>query len=122
MNNMSDRFIEQFLILAGGIGWSLLFFLGKKMLNSIEEKIETSLKEIASAQESIRDMPRNYEIKIEKSAKIISKSLAKRIDKQCDTCNRMFVTRQEFGAFTATINHKIDSIYQLLKRKGIQKV
>ncbi len=33
-----------------------------------------------------------------------------------DGCQRQYVSRQEFGAFTATINHKIDSIYEFLKK------
>lgn len=84
----------QLLVIAIGAGWTVIFYFVKRTLASIDRKLEEN-----------RGQNDSLHVKV-------GRALAAR----GGVCQRQYVSRQEFGAFTATINHKIDSIYEFLKK------
>lgn len=92
---MSEYVAARLLVLVLGIAWSVIFYLGRRTLNSIESKIDASFKKIDG----------------------VNRLLSRTMERRGRACRKLFVSRQEFGAFTATINHKIDSIYEIVNKK-----
>lgn len=95
---MNEYFTARLVVLILGIAWSVIFYLGKRTLNSIESKIDASFK------------------KIDNTNRLLNRTMERR----GRICRKVFVSRQEFGAFTATINHKIDSIYEIVNKKSAE--
>jgi len=134
-----DRFTGQLIILGLGIGWSIVFYLGKRTLTVIDRKMEENLEKVEKAAAGIADLVRKQRAEISATLKNLAGSMAKqvreldkkidrreeaqkkRMEKQSRTCAGLYLTRQEFGAFTASINHKIDSIYEYLHQMSRDK-
>lgn len=95
---MSEYFTARLIVLVLGIAWSVIFYLGKRTLSSIESKIDASFKKIDST----------------------NRLLSRAMERRGRACRKLFVSRQEFGAFTATMNHKIDSIYEIVNKKSAE--
>lgn len=139
---MYERLIDQLLILILTVGWSLAFYLAKRALGSIDKKLDASFLRIDRTGEEMKKRLEKREAKFEKELSSLSsvtsdelKALNRKVDEKSrhdvDEVNRrleglasvyskIYVSRQEFGAFTANINYKIDSIYQSINREGIK--
>ncbi len=107
---MNKYIFAQLLIFALGVGWSVIFFLGKYTLRTIHKKMDTGFDRINAIHEALKDSAQKRDRRIVRAIKSLSVSLSR----QNHSCRKAFVTRQEFGAFAANINHKIDSIRELL--------
>lgn len=103
--------VGKLLLFILGVGWTAIFYLGKRTLASIDKKIDGNIAAIERSQQVLRSA-------IKKQNRLNATKSEKRIAEREKACRRFFVSRQEFGAFTATINHKIDSIYEILKKEG----
>jgi len=139
---MNERLIDQLLILILAIGWSLAFYLAKRALSSIDKKLDASFLRIDRASEEVQRKFEKREARFEKALSGLSastsdelKSLNRKVDEKskddfeevnrrleglASVYSKIYVSRQEFGAFTANINYKIDSIYQSISREGIK--
>jgi hypothetical protein len=139
---MYERLIDQVLILILTIGWSLAFYLAKRTIDSIDKKLDASFLRIDRAGEDMKKMLEKRDTRFEKeitglrvstsdelkalSRKMEEKSrhdveeVDRRLEGLASVYSKIYVSRQEFGAFTANINHKIDSIYQSINREGIK--
>ncbi len=95
---MNEYFTARLIVLVLGIAWSVIFYLGKRTLNSIESKIDASFKKIEG----------------------VNRLLNRSMERRRRICRKAFISRQEFGAFTANINHKIDSIYEIVNKKSAE--
>lgn len=91
---MNATLETQLLVVGIGAGWTVIFYFVKRTLASIDRKLEEN-----RAQSDLLHAK-------------VGRALAARHG----GCQRQYVSRQEFGAFTATINHKMDSIYECLKK------
>ena len=91
---MNAALETQLLVIAIGAGWTVIFYFVKRTLASIDRKLE-------------ENRERND---------LLHAKVARALAVRRDDCRRQYVSRQEFGAFAATINHKIDSIYEFLKK------
>ncbi len=96
--------------LAGAL-WTVIFWFVKRTLDAIEKKLEENRKQSESAARQLERLGRELEARHGGLQADLLRTLAARRA----ACQRHYVSRQEFGAFTATINHKIDCIYELLK-------
>ena len=103
---MSEENFGRLVILLVGIAWSVIFYLGKRTLAAIDKKIAASFERIDRAHSSLKESMRHGEKRIRHNNKAMQK---------------IFLTRQEFGAYTANINHKIESIYETVNRTGAEK-
>ena len=134
-----DRFTGQLIILGLGIGWSIVFYLGKRTLTVIDRKMEENLAKVEKTAAGTANLVRGQRAEINTAIKTLAGSMARqvrsldkkivrreeaqkqRMEKQGRTCAGLYLTRQEFGAFTASINHKIDSIYEYLHQMSRDK-
>ena len=99
---MSEENFGRLVILLIGIAWSVIFYLGKRTLTAIDKKIETSFQRIDRAHSSLKETMQRGERRMRHNSKAMQK---------------LFLTRQEFGAYTANINHKIESIYETVNKE-----
>ncbi|GMT42515.1 MAG: hypothetical protein IEMM0002_0926 [bacterium] len=117
------------MVLILGIAWSVIFYLGKRTLNSIEAKIDENFQRIDDTnrllnkmmerrEKRIRSELASWTAKFAKQFRLLKADSGISISAQKRVCQRLFVSRQEFGAFTANINHKIDSIYEIVNGKS----
>ncbi len=135
-----EKVIAQFVVFVLGVGWSVIFFLAKRTLHSIDGKMESGFSRMDKTGSDLKRMVKRNEAEMKIALRSIVTGIEgqiKALDKKIEDQNRfnkneiknhlraqktayanLFVTRQEFGAFTATINHKIDSIYQALNNGG----
>jgi len=134
-----ERFTGQLIILGLGIGWSIVFYLGKRTLTVIDRKMEENLAKVEKTAAGTANLVRGQRAEINTALKTLAVSMArqvrsldkkiisreeaqkKRMEKQGRACAGLYLTRQEFGAFTASINHKIDSIYEYLHQMNRDK-
>ena len=104
---MSEENFGRLVVLLVGIAWSVIFYLGKRTLGAIDKKIDASFERIDHAQRSLKESMRRGEKRGRHNYKAMQK---------------LFLTRQEFGAYTANINHKIESIYETVNKTGAEKI
>ncbi len=134
-----DRFTGQLIIFGLGIGWSVVFYLGKRTITVIDRKMDENLKQVEKTSSGIAELVRRQRAEINTALKNLAVSMARQVraldkkitrqaeaqkkgmEKQSETCASLYLTRQEFGAFTASINHKIDSIYEYLHQMSRDK-
>lgn len=135
---MIDRFTGQLLIFVLSVGWSLILYFGQRIFRTMDRKLDASFERIEKTNHDFRKMVEKHESKMERAVKTLAGKVGRHLrrlhakiesqgqlhqnefERQNKAYNRLFVTRQEFGAFTAAINHKIDSIYELLSKEGIK--
>lgn len=103
---MSEENFGRLVVLLIGIAWSVVFYLGKRTLTAIDKKIEASFERIDRAHSSLKESMRRGEKRMRHSGKAMQK---------------LFLTRQEFGAYIANINHKINSIYKTVNKTGADR-
>jgi len=133
------RFTGQLIIFGLGIGWSIVFYLGKRTLTIIDRKMEENLKKVEKTSSGIAELVGRQRAEINAALKNLTASMARQVraldkkitrqeeaqkkgmEKQCETCAGLYLTRQEFGAFTASTNHKIDSIYEYFHQMSRDK-
>ncbi len=135
---MNATLETQLLVFAVGAGWTVIFYFLKRTLASIDRKLEENRQQAISAADQLRQWDAARAEKINRQIRAMAVSATRQLglirhglEKQagqrhaemeraqtarCGGCQRQYVSRQEFGAFTATINHKIDSIYEFLKK------
>jgi Skp family chaperone for outer membrane proteins len=140
---MYERLIDQFLFLVLAVGWSLAFYLAKRALGSIDKKLDASFlridrtgkemekklekrdarfeKELRSLSAITSDELKVLNRKVEEKSRHDGEAVNRWLEGLASVYSKIYVSRQEFGAFTANINHKIDSIYQSINREGIKK-
>jgi len=140
---MDKNLFMQFLILIISIGWSLLLFLGKRTLRSMDKKMEASferidktgkdLQKVIAKRDAIRGREmRTFSLRAKRDLQMLQKKfeiqsdkekdeMEKRIEQLSRAYTQTFISRQEFGAFTANMGHKIDSIYERLTIEGIKQ-
>ena len=136
---MNTTAAVQLLVFALGTGWTVIFYLLKRTLRSIDRKIDESLHRTEQNGKELRDALTGKEEKLNRSIRLLATASARQMrgvraeldrrnsllrdgvaaamNSRHRVCRDAYVSRQEFGAFTATINHKIDSIYEILKQE-----
>lgn len=136
---MNGLLASQVLVAALGAGWTVIFYFVKRTLRSIDTRLEENsrsaevlagnLKAAAEGRDErlrgalgrlARAASRNFALlknDIARNGEALRKEAARAVSAQCGDCRKQYVTRQEFGAFTANMNHKIDSIYEFLKQE-----
>ena len=140
---MFESLLAQLLGLFISIGWSLLLFLGKRTLTAMDRKMDANFEELQAKVKELqkqiahKDARRGREIRnlsirarrefikvirnIKSQSDMNMGEMEKRIEKLSRSHAQSFASRQEFGAFAANINHKIDSIYERLTMEGIKQ-
>ena len=138
---ISEKLAAQLIVLGLSVLWSLLFYMGKRLFASMDKKMDASFSRMDEIGRELKEQFEKSDIRLEKDferlelgtesqvkglaekmetqSKAQRSDIKKRLESATRAYSRLFVSRQEFGAFTANINHKIDSIYETLSREGI---
>ncbi len=128
----------QLLVFVLGAGWTVVFYLLKRTLASIDKKIDESLQRSEQNGKELHAALASKEERLNRNMRILATAGAKQMQRlrgdmdrrnsalkdgvreamavRRKACGVAYVSRQEFGAFTAEMNHKIDSIYEILKQ------
>jgi methyl-accepting chemotaxis protein len=123
---MIEEFAVRFIVLLLGIAWSVIFYFGRRTLSAMDKKIDANFERMDNAYRSLNSSLERSDKRMRHEGRLWRKSMAKQLrmmkavtDRTIagnnKTLQKLFVTRQEFGAYIANINHKIDSIYETVK-------
>ena len=132
---MVEEFAVRMTVLLLGTAWSIIFYFGKRTLDAMDKKMDANFERIEQRQSVLRsslersEKRRRYEMRMwqkntEKRFRLMKIDADRTLSENNKTLQKIFVTRQEFGAFISNINHKIDSIYETLSdvKTGADKI
>ena len=116
---MNEETAGKLVLMIIGIAWSVIFYFAKRTLKGIDEKMERNMALLNTDYRELRRSMERRERLIARNLRAHYARLSKKAEKTVSSNNRslhrLFVSRQEFGAFVANMNHKIDSIYESIK-------
>lgn len=136
---MNNLLAAQILVAALGAGWTVILFFLKRTLRGIDARLEANARAAEELARGLRSSAalrdervaralrglaaasgRNYSLlkaEMERGGASLRKETERAVAAQCGECGGRYVSRREFGAFTANMNHKIDSMYEILKQE-----
>ena len=124
----------QMLVALTGLAWSGLLALARRAVAGLERKIDENARKVAGIQSSMASMIGDTKYRIERNfhdlvedfrldIRALSDRLEKvtddsRTDRKLDAFRRETITQQEFRLFIANLNQKMESIYEMMMKKG----
>ncbi len=124
----------QLLVALTGLAWSGLLALAKRAVAGLEEKIDKNADKVARLQSRTVSMigdtkyriERNFHDLVEESRldiRALSDRLNeiaddRRMDRKLEDFQKETVSQREFRLFIANLNAKVESIYEMMMKKG----